>query len=48
MDQFAQKHASLRGDDLVVEAYRRHPFYAIRSEIADRVLAKDKLALATI
>ena len=48
MDQFAQKHALLRGDDLVAEAYRRHPFYAIRSEIADKLLAKDKLALASI
>jgi len=48
MDRFARCHASLRGDALVAEAYRRHPFYAIRSEMADRVLAGDKPALAAI
>ena len=48
MDRFAKNHASLRGDALVAEAYRRHPFYAIRSEMADRVLAGDKLALMAI
>lgn len=48
MDRFARNHASLRGDALVAEAYRRHPFYAIRSEMADRVLAGDKLALLAI
>lgn len=48
MDRFARSHASLRGDALVAEAYRRHPFYAIRSEIADRVLAGDQPALAAV
>jgi len=38
----------LRGDALVGESYRRHPYYAIRSEVADRVLAGDKLALLAI
>jgi len=41
MDHFARCHARLRGDALVAEAYRRYPYYAIRSEMADRVLAKD-------
>jgi len=41
IDQFARRHARLRGDVLVAEAYRRSPYYAIRSEIAERVLAKD-------
>jgi hypothetical protein len=48
MDRFAQSHAHLRGDALVAEAYRRHPFYAIRSEMAVRLLAGDKLALMAI
>ena len=48
MDRFARNHASLRGDALVAEAYRRHPFYAIRSEMSDRVLAGDQPALRAI
>ena len=48
MDQFAKRHAELRGDPLVAEAYRRHPFHATRSEMAERVLAGDKLALLAI
>jgi len=48
MDQFAQRHASLRGETLVAEAYRRHPYYAIRSEMAGRVLAGDEAALGAI
>lgn len=48
MDGFAQRHASLRGDALVAEAYRRHPYYAIRSEMAERVLAGDESALRAI
>lgn len=48
MDHFARRNASLRGDALVGETYRRQPYYAIRSEIADRVLAGDKLALLAI
>jgi uncharacterized protein (DUF488 family) len=48
MDQFAKRHKSLRGDALVAEAYRRHPYYAIHSEVANRVLAGDKAALQRI
>lgn len=48
MAQFVRRHAHLRGDTLVAEAYRRHPYYAIRSEMAERVLAKDPATLAAI
>ncbi|MBU3666215.1 MAG: DUF488 domain-containing protein [Chthoniobacterales bacterium] len=48
LDRFAQTHAALRGDALVAEAYRRHPYYATRSEIAGRVLASDAAALRAI
>jgi uncharacterized protein (DUF488 family) len=48
MDQFAKCHNHLRGDALVAEAYRRHPYYAIRSEIARKVLAGDAAALQNI
>ena len=41
MNRFAKRHAGLRGDALVAEAYRRHPYYAIRSEIKEQVLAGD-------
>jgi hypothetical protein len=44
MDHFARRHAFLRGDALVAESYRRQPYYAIRSEMAERLLAGDKLA----
>ena len=48
MDAFAKQHTKLRGDALVAETYRRYPYYAIRSEIAERVLAGDSLALLAI
>ena len=48
MAAFAKRYAGLRGDLLVAEAYRLFPFYAIRSEMASRVLAKDKAALKAI
>lgn len=48
MDQFAKRHAALRGDALVAEAYRRYPYYAIRSEMAKRVLAGDTRAQMAI
>ncbi len=46
--KFAERFATMRGDDLVRVAYREHPYYAIRSEIADHVLAGDARALAAI
>lgn len=48
MNRFAKRYANLRGDSLVAEMYRRYPYYAIRSEIADRVLAGDEAALKAI
>jgi Domain of unknown function DUF488 len=48
MEDFARRHASLRGDALVAEAYRRHPYYAIQSEMAERLLAKDAVILAAV
>lgn len=39
---------ALRGDALVADTYRRFPYYAIRSEIAERVLSGDNKALARI
>lgn len=48
INQFARQHVGLRGDALIAEAYRRHPYYAIRSEIAERVLAGDTTALRAI
>lgn len=38
----------LRGDELVADTYRRFPYYAIRSDIAERVLGGDSEALARI
>jgi hypothetical protein len=48
MDQFSRQRAGLRGDALVAEAYRKHPWHATRSEMAERVLAGDAAALAAI
>mgnify|MGYP000160520634 CR=1 FL=1 len=35
--RFCRQHARLRGDALVVEQYRRFPWYATRSEILDQL-----------
>ena len=45
---FAYRHRTLRGDALVAETYRRFPYYAIRSEIADKVLRTDRVTLRRI
>lgn len=45
---FARRYRSLRGDDLVADTYRRFPYFATRSEIAERVLKGDRDALARI
>ena len=42
MAQFCQSHAGLRGQALVAESYRRHPFYAINSRIIDQTLTPDE------
>ena len=36
--RFAAGHDLLRGDALIADQYRRHPYYATRSKIVDRVL----------
>ena len=45
---FAYRYRSVRGDALVADAYRRYPYYAIRSEIADQVLQDDQPTLDRI
>ena len=45
---FAHRYHNLRGDMLVAETYRRYPYYAIHSEIAERVLQGDETALSSI
>lgn len=45
---FAKRHRSLHGDALVADTYRRFPFFATRSEIAERVLEGDSVALARV
>ncbi len=45
---FVTKYRSLRGDALIAETYRRFPYYAIHSEIANRVLSIDTTALRDV
>lgn len=45
---FARRHRNLRGDALVAATYRRFPYYATRSEIAERLLRGDDDALDRI
>lgn len=48
LSSFVQRYQSLRGDRLVAETYRRFPYYATRSEIAERVLVGDQPALERV
>jgi len=48
VQRFAQRYLGLRGEALVADTYRRYPYFAIRSEIAARLLAEDDAALAAI
>jgi hypothetical protein len=48
LSAFARRHRELRGDALVADTYRRFPYYATRSEIAERVLLGDAGALKRI
>ena len=45
---FTQRWRGTRGDELVAETYRRFPYYATRSEIAERILQRDTDALERI
>ena len=38
LDRFSRAHRELRGEKLVAHAYKKHPYYAIRSEIIESVL----------
>ena len=48
IERFAQHYEDVRGDALVTEAYRRHPYYAIRSEMAERLLANEPQSMAAV
>jgi hypothetical protein len=48
VSDFARRCRSLRGDELVADTYRRFPFFATRSEIAEKVLEADRATLARI
>lgn len=48
LKDFVESLNGLQGDDLVADTYRRFPYYAIRSEIAGKVLRGDEEALAKI
>ncbi|MGH8203379.1 MAG: DUF488 family protein, partial [Steroidobacteraceae bacterium] len=45
---FAQRYIKLRGDALVMETYRRFPYYATRSGIAERLFRNDEGGMAAI
>jgi uncharacterized protein (DUF488 family) len=45
---FVRRYDGIRGDALVAETYRRFPYYAINSKIADHVLAGDADALRAV
>ena len=45
--EFCRRHSRLRGNALIVEQYRRHPYYATRSEILDKLRLEPE-ALARI
>ena len=38
---FCRQHSRLRGNALIEEQYRRHPYYATRSEIMDKFTLPD-------
>ncbi len=48
ISELVRKYRNVRGDDLVAETYRRYPYYAVRSEISDRVLKGDASAQSRI
>ncbi len=41
---FADKYRETKGNDLVREVYKKHPYYAIKSEIAAKLMTADELA----
>lgn len=47
-EAFAAKYQGLRGNRLIVETYKQYPYFAIRSEIAHKLLRNDPAALEAI
>lgn len=45
---FAQRYEKLRGDALVAETYRRFPYYATRSEMAERLFRNDERSMVAV
>jgi hypothetical protein len=41
--RFQRRYEHLRGDALIAQVYRNYPYYAIRSEIAGRVLSGEEM-----
>jgi hypothetical protein len=48
LSTFVRRYRQLSGDALVAETYRQHPYYATRSEIAERILRDDAKTLQQI
>jgi len=48
IEQFVRRYKNIRGDKLVAETYRRFPYYATRSEVAERILRDDPAAIESI
>ena len=48
LETFVREYRDFRGDPLIAETYRRFPYYATRSTIAEQVLHGDKGGLAKI
>lgn len=48
IQDFANRHKHLRGEDLLAKTYREYPYYAISSEIATVILKNDEDALDRI
>lgn len=42
-NRFYKKYSGLKGDALVQDVYRRYPYYAIKSEIADRLMDDNEI-----
>ncbi len=46
--RIVNRYRTLQGEALIAETYKRYPYYAIRSDITEQVLKKDKAALQRI
>ncbi|MFA5257996.1 MAG: DUF488 domain-containing protein [Opitutales bacterium] len=45
---FLRKWDGFKGDTLVAEIYRKYPYYAINSEMANRIFSNDEASLAEV